>query len=311
VQQQQQQRRVTTDGPPQAGTGVGAGRSHAGVLGSLLTQPAEAAVLRHSLSERPSSSGSSSSRGNSAAGGGLPAAAAALGSAAPHRAGAGPLVPDVHLDGSALLLRPSSAPIYCLDLDPAAIGGVGVSAAADAVASADAGGTGQAEPSDLPGFSGSSSSSVAAGVAGIGCRCGYRADGFGPSPVAVAAAAARVGGAAGTAAAASGAFWPQSRSAFPSSSSPQGMVTGANTQLALGLGGMVIAPSGPASGLGLRPRPKSSHTAAVDSIARRRAVLQVRHQACCKGHHACACVRMHRTHAVQPFSCRVTTLVSG
>jgi hypothetical protein len=54
------------------------------------------------------------------------------------------------------------------------------------------------------------------------------------------------------------------------------MLTGFNTQLAVGPGGLVIGPSGAASGVGLRPRPKSSHTAAVESISRRQAVLQVR-----------------------------------
>jgi hypothetical protein len=52
----------------------------------------------------------------------------------------------------------------------------------------------------------------------------------------------------------------------------RGMLTGYNTQLAVGPGGLVI---GPSAGVGLRPRPKSSHTAAVESIARRQAVLQV------------------------------------
>lgn len=83
-----------------------------------------------------------------------------------------------------------------------------------------------------------------------------------------------------SAATAPGCFWPGSSAAAAAGSSAgtggrRGMLTGFNTQLAVGPGGLVIGPSAAGSGMGLRPRPKSSHTAAVESIARRQAVLQV------------------------------------
>lgn len=77
-----------------------------------------------------------------------------------------------------------------------------------------------------------------------------------------------------------GDFWPGSWAAgsikggtVPCVGPKRGMLTGYNTQLAVGPGGLVI---GPTAGVGLRPRPTSSHTAGVESIARRQAVLQVR-----------------------------------
>jgi hypothetical protein len=86
------------------------------------------------------------------------------------------LVEDYNTDGSTVLLRPS-APVYCIDLGPAALGGVGTHTAQTAAA---AGGQGAPEPA-LPGFAGPEVNLEASGgVAGIGSRCGYRAYGFGP-----------------------------------------------------------------------------------------------------------------------------------
>lgn len=249
------------------------------------------------------------------------------------------LVEDFNTDGSTLLLRPS-APVYCCDLDPAALGGVGSpQQAAQQHPAAGGGGAEAAEPA-LPGFGGSERNmGTAAGVAGIGSRCGYRADGFGPprhtsssnssgsssninninnsNNTAAQAACSGAGGAAqggaaalkltvppagGAAAAGSGLvtsaatatatpalgtaapgqFWPNNSSGRVGVGVPKrGMLTGFNTQLAVGPGGLVIGPSATGSGVGLRPRPKSSHTAAVESIARRQAVLQVRQLRAC------------------------------
>jgi hypothetical protein len=123
------------------------------------------------------------------------------------------LLDDFNPDGSSLLLRPS-APVYCCDLDPAALGGVGTHTPQPSVA-APGGSSFQlpSQPSQLSqlsqplgGVTGSASDGPAAaagavgglqggggfvgpdvtllgasaGVAGIGSRCGYRADGFGP-----------------------------------------------------------------------------------------------------------------------------------
>lgn len=229
------------------------------------------------------------------------------------------LMDDFNTDGSTLLLRPS-APVYCCDLDPAALGGVGSPAAHTAAGSVQ--GSDAATPS-LPSFGAPDwSVAAAAGVAGIGSRCGYRADGFGshhhssnaggdsstkaqfdtarptgvdpgvavsglavPPDVHSKGAASTtevVGAAANTTATRPGAakpgqFWPSSSlGAAGGAGGRRGMLTGFNTQLAVGPGGLVIGPSAAGSGMGLRPRPKSSHTAAVESIAKRQAMLQVR-----------------------------------
>jgi hypothetical protein len=162
---------------------------------------------------------------------------------------------DFNPDGSSLLLRPS-APVYCCDLDPAALGGGGThtpqppaaAAAAAAAAAVGPGGwssqplggmTQMTQPSGSPAATDSLQGGsvgpdvtllgASSGVAGIGSRCGYRADGFGPpehtqgfnssrtcgpggghvpqaaahvSPAAAAAAAAATAGAAAGAAAA-------------------------------------------------------------------------------------------------------------
>lgn len=90
------------------------------------------------------------------------------------------LLDDFNADGSSLLLRPS-APVYCCDLDPAALGGVGTHTAPPAAPSAGPAGSSNPEPT-LPGFSTAPdvTPGAAGGVAGIGSRCGYRALGFGP-----------------------------------------------------------------------------------------------------------------------------------
>lgn len=90
------------------------------------------------------------------------------------------LLDDFNADGSTVLLRPS-APVYCCDLDPAALGGVGTHTGSVAAADAGPAGSSNPEPS-LPGFSAAPDVTLGAagGVAGIGSRCGYRALGFGP-----------------------------------------------------------------------------------------------------------------------------------
>lgn len=89
------------------------------------------------------------------------------------------LLDDFNPDGSTLLLRPS-APVYCCDLDPAALGGVGTHTAPAAVPDPGSVSSTAQEP-PLPGFSATDGSiGAASGVAGIGSRCGYRAVGFGP-----------------------------------------------------------------------------------------------------------------------------------
>jgi hypothetical protein len=61
-----------------------------------------------------------------------------------------------------------------------------------------------------------------------------------------------------------------------SSSSSRGLLTGMPSGLGVGPGGLLVGPTAAGGGVGLRPRPKSSHTAAVESIGRRHAALQVR-----------------------------------
>jgi hypothetical protein len=53
------------------------------------------------------------------------------------------------------------------------------------------------------------------------------------------------------------------------------LLTGMPSGLGVGPGGLLVGPTAAGGGVGLRPRPKSSHTAAVESIARRQAALQV------------------------------------
>lgn len=127
-------------------------------------------------------------------------------------------------------------------------------------------------------------SNLAAGCLHLASFC-ERAAAAGAEPTA-ATTPAQPGAVSSTrkAAAPPGHFWPGSNAAAAVSSSSssgglgsvfkRGMLTGFNTQLAVGPGGLVIGPAG--SEGGLRPRPKSSHTAAVESIARRQATLQVR-----------------------------------
>jgi hypothetical protein len=83
------------------------------------------------------------------------------------------LVEDFVTQGSTVLLRPS-APVYCCDLDPAALGGVSSSAAT--TAGQPAAGLPEAPQSSGPEVA----LGASGGVAGIGSRCGYRAFGFGP-----------------------------------------------------------------------------------------------------------------------------------
>lgn len=235
---------------------VGGGRQHGGPFGSLLTPPADAAMLQHSLSVRTATTSevSGNTQGGSVVG------------LAPRSSQACP-IQDIFLDAGSLLLRPS-APIYCLDLDPAALVSVGSSSSPAAAPLLTQGGSGNRP--------------TVAGVAGLGSRCGYRMDAFGPLGAMSAAVASDAAPPSSPAPGRSpqpaetpqqpGHFWSGS---LGSGGSRRGMLTGFNTQLALGPGGMVIGPAGSQSGVGLRPRPKSSHTAAVESISSRQAVLQV------------------------------------
>lgn len=201
---------------------------------------------------------------------------------------------QLSLEGSDLMLRPS-APVYCLDIDPAVLNSTGSSAAA-------IGGTA------------ASAIGVGVGTASVGMhrgRWGYRSEGFsavggnsrraagnaadstaqnatvGPGLVAPADGSATAGAAEATdispaaAATAPGNFWPgpfaglHSRNSCSGSSSG-GLLTGLNPGLGVGPGGLVVGPTVTSSGSGLRPRPKSSHTAAVESISKKQAILQVR-----------------------------------
>jgi hypothetical protein len=218
---------------------------------------------------------------------------------------------DLNLEGSELMLRPS-APVYCLDLDPAALGSSTTSTVGSTT-----GGT--------PSFS-STTSEAAAAAAGLADlsfssvysgRRGYRLQGYaaaGPSsssssrsslaqnatvpglvtPVGSAAAPAGpadvvADGNVSTAATAAqpGRFWPGPSAGLGVSAagtfsitgssigSSRGLLTGMPSGLGVGPGGLLVGPTAAGGGVGLRPRPKSSHTAAVESIARRHAALQV------------------------------------
>jgi hypothetical protein len=57
------------------------------------------------------------------------------------------------------------------------------------------------------------------------------------------------------------------------------LVTSMNVTVGVGPGGLPVGPTAAGSSVGLRPRPKSSHTAAVESVSRRREALQVSSQA--------------------------------
>lgn len=87
--------------------------------------------------------------------------------------------------------------------------------------------------------------------------------------------------AAAAAAAGPGRFWPGPSSGISayvsnSGSSSGGLLTGLSPGLGVGPGGLVLGSSCVGIGAGLRPRPRSSHTAAVESISKKQAVLQVR-----------------------------------
>jgi hypothetical protein len=216
---------------------------------------------------------------------------------------------DLNLEGSELMLRPS-APVCCLDLDPAALGSSTVSTVGTTT-----GGT--------P-FSSTTAASEAVSAAGLADlsfrglysgRRGYRLQGYAAAGPAAAAAgtsssrrslaqnatvpglltpAAAPAGLsdvadASTAATASrpGHFWPCPSAglgvsatgtfsiAGSSIGSSRGLLTGMPSGLGVGPGGLLVGPTAAGGGVGLRPRPKSSHTAAVESIGRRQAALQV------------------------------------
>jgi hypothetical protein len=218
---------------------------------------------------------------------------------------------DLNLEGSELMLRPS-APVYCLDLDPAALGSSTVSTV---------GGTTGGKP-----FSNTTAASEAAAAAGLADlnfsglysgRRGYRLQGYAAAAAGPAAATAGTGSsrsslaqnatvpglltpaaapagpadvADATAAATAsrpGNFWPGPSAglgvsaagtfsiAGSSIGSSRGLLTGMPSGLGVGPGGLLVGPTAAGGGVGLRPRPKSSHTAAVESIGRRQAALQV------------------------------------
>lgn len=179
---------------------------------------------------------------------------------------------ELNIEGSDVILRPS-APVYCLDVDPAVLHSTATSSTLGAAA---VGSTG--------GYRG---------------RWGYRAEGFTAAtangqralsadavlaaPQNATAGSALVTPARATTAAAAGArsggFWPGLSADFSSCSSTTNsrrLLTNLNPGLDAGPGGLVVGPVASGSGGGLRPRPKSSHTAAVESISKKQAVLQVR-----------------------------------
>lgn len=210
------------------------------------------------------------------------------------------------------MLRPS-APIYCLDLDPAALGSSTASTGSTVGSTTAAAAAGP----ELEGSKGASELSFS-GLSASGSRRGYRLQGYstasGSSSSTAASRRAAVAGSlpqnatvvpglltpaigpgaavctADTASAAAqpGSFWqglPAGNSSarvscaggfsIPGSTSGKGLLTGLSSGLGVGPGGLVVGPTAAGCGVGLRPRPKSSHTAAVESIGRRQAALQV------------------------------------
>jgi hypothetical protein len=219
---------------------------------------------------------------------------------------------DLNLEGSELMLRPS-APVYCLDLDPAALGSSTVSTVGSTTGGTPFGSTAAASEAAAAAGAGLADLSFSGLYSG---RRGYRLQGYaaaaaaGPigtnssssrrslaqnatvpglsTPAAAPAGPADVADANAVATASRpGRFWPGPSAglgvsaagtfsiAGSSIGSSRGLLTGMPSGLGVGPGGLLVGPTAAGGGVGVRPRPKSSHTAAVESIGRRQAALQV------------------------------------